>query len=373
MASKLDAKSGESHPDRQAMRRSRISNYQNLCQSSWNTGSLGLNLESWDGVRKSRRSRTISTFLPQSSEHVSRIETTSKVGSYGATLVVGILGFVLGNLALDAIKEQIHHSSIQSLSQSAPGSPPPLATQSGPRPPAIPQSAPSGLPPPSPQSEATTPAVPQPALAGPPSLATESEPRPLAERSEPLGQFGEHPAQVSQQEPEAPMKSLPPALGPVGQIIHPNSAIGDASAAGKGAPNQAISVRLNPKLAKAYFGRGVAYGQTGSFDTAIDELTEAIRLDPTLALAYCGRGSAYGHKGNHDRAIADFNQAIRLDPRLAVAYYGRGCAYWYYGQKAKAEEDFVHAKRLGYTSPRPSSTNFIQMSLSALVGVKLPP
>ncbi len=89
--------------------------------------------------------------------------------------------------------------------------------------------------------------------------------------------------------------------------------------------------------------------------------------------AYYSRGITYWHKGNHDRAIADFNLAIRLNPKLAVAYYGRGCAYWYYGQKAKAEEDFAHAKSLGYTSPRPSSTNFIQMSLSALAGVKLSP
>ena len=171
----------------------------------------------------------------------------------------------------------------------------------------------------------------------------------------------------------APTNSLPPALGPVGQIINPNSAIGDASAARKGDPNQAITIRLNPKLAEAYCSRGVAYGQKGSYDKAIADLTEAIRLDPKLVQAYYSRGVTYWHKGNHDRAIADFNEAIRVDPKLAVAYYGRGCAYWYYGQKAKAEEDFAHAKRLGYTSPRPSSTNFIQMSLSALSGVKLSP
>jgi len=159
----------------------------------------------------------------------------------------------------------------------------------------------------------------------------------------------------------------------VGQIINPNSAVGDASAARKGDPNQAITIRLNPELAEAYCSRGVAYGQKGSYDKAIADLTEAIRLDPKLVQAYYSRGISYWHKGSHDRAIADFNQAIRRNPKLAVAYYGRGCAYWYYGQKAKAEEDFAHAKRLGYTSPRPGSANFIQMSFSALAGVKLSP
>lgn len=91
-------------------------------------------------------------------------------------------------------------------------------------------------------------------------------------------------------------------------------------------------------------------------------------MNPKLAQAYYNRGVTYWHKGNHDRAIADFTEAIRLNPKLAVAYYGRGCAYWYYGQKAKAEGDFAQSQRLGYSSPRPSSTGIIHMSLSALAG-----
>ena len=186
---------------------------------------------------------------------------------------------------------------------------------------------------------------------------------------------GKQAAQVSQQEPVAPTNSLPPAFGPVGQITNPDSAIESTSAARKSDPNKEITIRLNPKLAEAYCRRGVAYGQKGSYDKAIADLSEAIRLDPKLTQAYYSRGITYWHKGNQDRAIADFNQAIRLNPKLAVAYYGRGCAFWYYGQKAKAEEDFAHAKRLGYTSPRPSSspspTSMIQMSWSALAGMGL--
>jgi tetratricopeptide (TPR) repeat protein len=162
----------------------------------------------------------------------------------------------------------------------------------------------------------------------------------------------------------------PPVSAAAGQIINSNTAGADASVHGRKA-DSAIAIttqtQFNPKLAEGYCRRGIAYGQKGSYDRAIADLTEAIRLNPKLALAYCGRGSAYGHKGNHDRATADFNQAIRLDPNFAVAYYGRGCAYWYYGQKAKAEEDFAQAKRLGYKSPWPSSTSILQISWSALL------
>jgi hypothetical protein len=319
----------------------------------------------------------MSSSLPQSYEFAPRIETTSKVGSYLATFVVGVLGFIVGNLALDVINEQIHHNTSQAPSQPASSGPPILATESQPTrrlvPPPAPAAPPSVATQPESQAESASPAMLPPAPTGSLPLAIESEPRPLAELLQPQEPYGKQPIEVSRQAPVARMKSLLPALGPAGQIIEPNSTSGDASATGKGDSDQAAAIRLNPKLAEAYCGRGVSYGQKGSYDKAIADLTEAIRLDPKLVQAYCGRGIAYGHKGMHDRAITDFNQAIRLNPSLAVAYYGRGCANWYYGQKAKAEEDFARAKRLGYTSPRPSSTNFIQMSLSALAGVRPPP
>ena len=173
---------------------------------------------------------------------------------------------------------------------------------------------------------------------------------------QPQEPFAEQPAQVRPQHPLAATNSLPPAWGPVGPIINPNSAIGDASAyAKKGDPHKTIAIRLNPKLAEGYYGRGIAYGQKGSYDKAIADLTEAIRLSPKLAQAYYNRGVSYWHKGKHDRAIADFNETIRLDPKLAVAYYGRGCAFWYYGQKAKAGEDFAQAKKLGYKAKPPKT------------------
>jgi tetratricopeptide (TPR) repeat protein len=167
----------------------------------------------------------------------------------------------------------------------------------------------------------------------------------------------------------APTSSLPAVPGAVGPIVGSKSAIGDASAyAREDDPDKAITVRLNLNLAERYYNRGIVNGQNGRYDKAIADFTEAIRLNPKLAQAYYSRGVTYWCKGNHERAVAEFNEAIRLDPKLAVAYYGRGCACLYYGQKANAEGDFAQAKRLGYTSPKPSSTSIIQMSLSILGG-----
>ena len=61
---------------------------------------------------------------------------------------------------------------------------------------------------------------------------------------------------------------------------------------------------------------GAAYGNKGEYDRAISDFTEAIRLDPKLASAYYNRGIAYENKGEHDKAIADYTEAIRLEPAI---------------------------------------------------------
>ena len=98
----------------------------------------------------------------------------------------------------------------------------------------------------------------------------------------------------------------------------------------------------------AYSGRGSAYVGKGDYDKAIADYTEAMRLDPKLADAYCGRGGAYV-KGDCDKAIADYSEAIRLNPRyaLAQAMVGAMCT-GEKGDNAKANADFAQAEKLGY-------------------------
>lgn len=89
------------------------------------------------------------------------------------------------------------------------------------------------------------------------------------------------------------------------------------------------SIRLNPRNAYAYFGRGASLYYLGAPRKAFDALTRAIQLNPDFADAYFAR--AYARRELHDRkgAIADDTQAIAhadgnmSPPNVSSAYADR--------------------------------------------------
>jgi tetratricopeptide (TPR) repeat protein len=55
------------------------------------------------------------------------------------------------------------------------------------------------------------------------------------------------------------------------------------------------------------------------YDHAIVDFGRAIQLNPRYAKAYKNRGIAYKYKGQTDRAIADFQTTLKLDPSNSQA------------------------------------------------------
>jgi tetratricopeptide (TPR) repeat protein len=106
------------------------------------------------------------------------------------------------------------------------------------------------------------------------------------------------------------------------------------------------AIRLDPKKADAYSGRGYAYAAKQDYDKAIKDYAQAIRFDPKGALAYYNRGHVYLDKQDYDKAIRDLSEAIRLDPKDAVAHYNRGYAYGAKKDYNKAIKDYDKAIRL---------------------------
>ena len=81
---------------------------------------------------------------------------------------------------------------------------------------------------------------------------------------------------------------------------------------------------------------------------AIEDYDQAPRLDPKLALAYYNRGVAYINLNQHQRAIQDLNEAIRLYPEDAQAYANRAISNAYLGKDTGAKHDTERSVALGF-------------------------
>lgn len=103
------------------------------------------------------------------------------------------------------------------------------------------------------------------------------------------------------------------------------------------------AIALNPKSARAYGGRGGAYGVLNQPQKTIADCTKAIELDPNYAQAYSNRGAAYGNLGNYQQALADFNKAIELDSNNAMAYNNRGTTLRVLGNVQQGLQDLNKA------------------------------
>ena len=106
------------------------------------------------------------------------------------------------------------------------------------------------------------------------------------------------------------------------------------------------AIKLNPKSARAYGGRGAAYGALNQLQKAIADCTKAIELDQNYAMAYNNRGTSYGKLGDFQQALTDFNKAIELDPTLALAYNNRGGILLSFNNSAQALADLNKAIEL---------------------------
>ncbi len=130
------------------------------------------------------------------------------------------------------------------------------------------------------------------------------------------------------------------------------------------------ALRLDPKLADAYYGRGVAWGSQGENDKAIADVSEALRLNPEFGLARVDRGRGYYSKGEYDKAIADFNEGMRLCPKDAFVYYRRGLAW---GRKASTTRPWPTSTRpFGSTRKWPCRTTIGALPTTAWASTTRP-
>jgi tetratricopeptide (TPR) repeat protein len=99
--------------------------------------------------------------------------------------------------------------------------------------------------------------------------------------------------------------------------------------------------------AEKFFEEGKKIASVENADQTIDIYSKAIKINPKFAKAYNNRGIAYMWKKQYDNAVADFNKAIEFDPKNGKAYNNRAIVYSYQGETDKALKDLKKAKSLG--------------------------
>jgi len=92
--------------------------------------------------------------------------------------------------------------------------------------------------------------------------------------------------------------------------------------------------------------RGIAYGELGKFDLALEDYNQAIQFNPELADAYNNRGWTYQQMGKYDLAGQDFDAAIELKADFGIAYNNRGSVYRELGKIDLALADYSKAIEL---------------------------
>jgi Tfp pilus assembly protein PilF len=94
------------------------------------------------------------------------------------------------------------------------------------------------------------------------------------------------------------------------------------------------------------FELGVGYLEKKQLDKAMVAFSEAIRLDPKFAQAYNGRGIIFALQGDTEKALADCCEAIRLNPEDPDFYRSRAYLYEELDEQPKADADLAKAEEL---------------------------
>jgi tetratricopeptide (TPR) repeat protein len=68
---------------------------------------------------------------------------------------------------------------------------------------------------------------------------------------------------------------------------------------------------------ESYYTRGCTYYFSKNYDAAIADLSVVIRVDPKFAKAYYFRSLAYTAKGDRIKSKSDYSKALKLDPNVA--------------------------------------------------------
>ncbi len=112
---------------------------------------------------------------------------------------------------------------------------------------------------------------------------------------------------------------------------------------------------INDLRGRDHLDRAKAALRDKNLDSAIAEFRQAVNLDPTLADAHTGLGLAYKERGDLDQAADSLQQAVRLDPRSFTPVFELGEVYRLLNRMTQAIRAYIIACEL---DPRNFDSHF---------------
>jgi len=89
------------------------------------------------------------------------------------------------------------------------------------------------------------------------------------------------------------------------------------------------AIALEPNLAMAWVGKGLAHNGLEEYSDALDAFEMAISISPGYAKAWYGKGVALYGLGQYEDSIAAFDRALEIYPEYGyVLYYSKANAYF---------------------------------------------
>lgn len=115
------------------------------------------------------------------------------------------------------------------------------------------------------------------------------------------------------------------------------------------------ALEIDPGLAGALNGLGVAYTRLTRYREAIGAFRQALRLEPDSAWIHSNLGLAFMESGMDREAVDASNQAVRIMPELGAAHFNLGLTYRRMGMYEEAAESFRNAVR---ANPQSAEAHF---------------
>jgi len=104
------------------------------------------------------------------------------------------------------------------------------------------------------------------------------------------------------------------------------------------------AIRICPRDADAWFGKGFVLYRQGKVDEAINAYEEAIEIDPDNFMAWNNKGIALGGQRKYSESLECFETAIRINPESADVWYNKGIVLEKANRNSEASAAFAKAK-----------------------------